>query len=94
MLSAVCSIAVASLILLSATPIPLDCAVRRLAICLPAASSAEELIRLPVARRSIDVDREELLLLIALTAAIEALLVLIDNMILLLGINRFRFDTL
>jgi hypothetical protein len=61
---------------------------------LPAASSAEELIRLPVARRSIDVDREELLLLIALTAAIEALLVLIDNMILLLGINRFRFDTL
>ena len=38
--------------------------------------------------------REELLLLIALTAAIEALLVLIDNMILLLGINRFRFDTL
>ncbi len=86
--------AVASLMLLSATPIPLDCAVRRLAICLPAASSAEELIRLPVARRSIEVDSDALLLLIALTADIDAVLVLIDNMVQLLGNNRFRFDTL
>ncbi|MNI48494.1 hypothetical protein D3C73_1030600 [compost metagenome] len=86
--------AVASSMLLSATPIPLDCAVRRLAICLPAASSEEELMRLPVARRSIEVDRESMLVLMALTAAIEALLVLIDNMILLLGINRLYFDTL
>jgi len=29
----------------------------------------------------------------ALTAAIEALLVLIDNMVLLLGITRYCFDT-
>ncbi|MPN28108.1 hypothetical protein SDC9_175547 [bioreactor metagenome] len=51
-------------------------------------------MRLPVARRSIEVDRDALLLLIAFTAAIEAVLVLIDNMVLLLGNNRFRFDTL
>jgi hypothetical protein len=40
------------------------------------------------------VDRDELLLLIALTAAIDAVLVLIDNMVLLLGNNHLRFDTL
>ncbi|MCY1307460.1 hypothetical protein D9M70_573850 [compost metagenome] len=49
--SAVCSMEMASPVLRVATSMPRDWALRRVAICRPAASSAAELMRRPVPRR-------------------------------------------
>src|SRR5690606_19468896 len=55
--SAVCAMEIPSLAFFTATPRPLIWLVRRLAICMPAASSLALLIREPEDRRSSEVDK-------------------------------------
>jgi len=55
--SAVCASEIPSFALRTAWLRPRICEVMRVAMALPAASSAAELMRLPVDRRSIDRDR-------------------------------------
>ena len=73
--SAVCIIEIAFWVLRMAMAIPLVCALRRVAICRPAASSIAELMRKPVLRRVIEVDRLLWVRLIELCADRAALLV-------------------
>jgi hypothetical protein len=54
----------------------------------PAASSDAELIRLPVDKRSIAVDKLRLLIVIASRATIDLMLVLITVMIFLLKVDQ------
>src|SRR5471032_899350 len=73
--SAVCIIEMLFWVLRMATAMPLVCALRRVAICKPAASSADELMRRPVLRRVCEVDKDICVCEIAFSADKAALLV-------------------